>query len=74
MQGKDRKKRIENNTQQPPEGIEYRNLEKQERQIFNKLKKRFYSGRKAFGIHEANTLSKVCVLSERFTIDDKKIQ
>ena len=61
LQGKDRQKRIENNTQQAPEGIQYRNLGKQERQIFSKLKKRFCSGRKAFGIHEANTLSKVCV-------------
>ena len=36
---------------QAPEGIEYRNLGTQESQIFSKLKKRFCSGRKAFGIH-----------------------
>ncbi len=55
---------------QAPEGIEYRNLRTQESKIFSKLKKRFCSGRKAFGIHGANALSKVCVLSERFTIYD----
>lgn len=53
-----------------PEGIEYRNMGTQESQIFSKLKKRFCSGRKAFGIRGANALSKVCVLSERFKIDD----
>ena len=42
----------------------------QESQIFSKLKKRFCSGRKAFGIHGANALSKVCVLSEKFKIDE----
>lgn len=31
-----------------PEGIEYRNMGTQESQIFSKLKKRFWSGRKAF--------------------------
>ena len=46
---------------QAPEGIEYRNLGTQESQIFSKLKKRFCSERKAFGIHGANALSKVCV-------------
>lgn len=55
---------------QAPEGIEYRNLGTQESQIFSKLKKRFCSGRKAFGIHGANALSKVCVLSENFSIED----
>ena len=53
-----------------PEGIEYRNMGTQESQIFSKLKKRFCSGRKAFGIHGANALSKVCVLSEKFNIDE----
>ena len=53
-----------------PEGIEYRNMGTQESQIFSKLKKRFCSGRKAFSIHGANVLSKVCVLSEKFKIDD----
>ena len=42
----------------------------QESQIFSKLKKRFCSGRKAFGIHGANALSKVCVLSEKFKLED----
>lgn len=46
-----------------PEGIEYRNMGTQESQIFSKLKKRFCSGRKAFGIRGENALSKVCVLS-----------
>ena len=55
---------------QAPERIEYRNLGTQESQIFSKLKKRFCSGRKAFGLHGANALSKVCVLSEKITIDD----
>ena len=49
---------------------EYRNMGTQESQIFSKLKKRFCSGRKAFGIHGANALSKVCVLSEKFNIDE----
>ena len=53
-----------------PEGIEYRNMGTQESQIFSKLKKRFCSGRKAFGIHGANALSKVCVLSEKFKVED----
>ena len=52
------------------EGMEYRNMGTQESQIFSKLKKRFCSGRKAFGIHGANALSKVCVLSEKFKIED----
>ena len=55
---------------QAPEGIEYRNMGTQESQIFSKLKKRFCSGRKAFGIHGANALSKVCVLSEKFKIEE----
>ena len=53
-----------------PEGIEYRNMGTQESQIFSKLKKRFCSGRKAFSIYGANALSKVCVLSEKFKIDE----
>lgn len=53
-----------------PEGIEYRNMRTQESQIFSKLEKRFCSGRKAFSIHGANALSKVCVLSEKFKIDE----
>ena len=53
-----------------PKGIEYRNMGTQESQIFSKLKKRFCSGRKAFSIYGANALSKVCVLSERFKIDE----
>lgn len=53
-----------------PSGIEYRNMGTQESQIFSKLKKRFCSGRKAFGIHGANALSKVCVLSEKFRMED----
>ena len=53
-----------------PAGIEYRNMGTQESQIFSKLKKRFCSGRKAFGIHGANALSKVCVLSEKFKLED----
>lgn len=53
-----------------PEGIEYRNMGTQESQIFSKLKKRFCSGRKAFSIDGANALSKVCVLSEKFKIDE----
>ena len=53
-----------------PEGIEYRNMGTQESQIFSKLKKRFCSGRKAFGIRGTNALSKVCVLSEKFNIDE----
>jgi len=53
-----------------PEGIEYRNMGTQESQIFSKLKKRFCSGRKAFGIKGANGLAKVCVLNEKFKIDE----
>lgn len=53
-----------------PEGIEYRNMGTQESQIFSKLKKRFCSGRKAFGKHGANALAKICVLSEKFKIDE----
>ena len=53
-----------------PEGIEYRTLGTQESQIFSKLKKRFCSGRKAFGEHGANSLAKVCVLSEKFKLED----
>ena len=53
-----------------PEGIEYRNMGTQESQIFSKLKKRFCSGRKAFGEHGANALAKVCVLSEKFSLED----
>lgn len=53
-----------------PEGIEYRNMGTQESQIFSKLKNRFCSGRKAFGIKGANGLAKVCVLSEKFKIDE----
>jgi len=53
-----------------PEGIEYRNMGTQESQIFSKLKKRFCSGRKAFSEHGANALAKVCVLSEKFRIEE----
>lgn len=53
-----------------PEGIEYRNMGTQESQIFSKLKKRFCSGRKAFGLHGANGLAKVCVLNEKFSLED----
>ena len=53
-----------------PKGIEYRNMGTQESQIFSKLKKRFCSGRKAFGLHGANGLAKVCVLNEKFSLDD----
>ena len=53
-----------------PEGIEYRTMGTQESQIFSKLKKRFCSGRKAFGKHGANALAKVCVLSEKFSLED----
>ena len=42
----------------------------QESQIFSKLKKRFYSERKAFSIYGANALSKICVLNEKFTLQD----
>lgn len=48
-----------------PEGMEYRNMGTQESQIFSMLKKRFCSGRKAFSIHGANALSKICLLSEQ---------
>ena len=53
-----------------PEGIEYRNMGTQESQIFSKLEKRFCSGRKAFGEHGANALAKVCVLNEKFRLED----
>ena len=53
-----------------PEGIEYRNMGTQESQIFSKLKKRFCSGRKAFSELGANALAKVCVLSEKFRIEE----
>ena len=53
-----------------PEGIEYRNMGTQESQIFSKLKKRFCSGRKAFSKHGANSLAKICVLSEKFKIEE----
>ena len=53
-----------------PKGIEYRNMGTQESQIFSNLKKRFCSGRKAFSIRGANALSKICVLSEKFKIDE----
>ena len=53
-----------------PEGIEYRNMGTQESQIFSKLKKRFCSGRKAFSEHGANALAKICVLSEKFKLED----
>ena len=53
-----------------PEGIEYRNMGTQESQIFSKLKKRFCSGRKAFSEDGANALAKVCVLGEKFSLED----
>ena len=53
-----------------PEGIEYRNMGTQESQIFSKLEKRFCSGRKAFSEHGANALAKVCVLSEKFSLEE----
>lgn len=53
-----------------PQGIEYRNMGTQESQIFSKLKKRFCSGRKAFSKHGANALSKICILSEKFSIEE----
>lgn len=53
-----------------PEGVEYRNMGTQESQIFSKLKKRFCSGRKAFSEHGANALAKICVLSERFSLEE----
>ncbi len=53
-----------------PKGIEYRNMGTQESQIFSKLEKRFCSGRKAFSVHGANALAKVCVLSEKFSLED----
>ena len=53
-----------------PKGIEYRNMGTQESQIFSKLKKRFCSGRKAFGKHGANSLAKVCVLNEKFSLEE----
>ena len=53
-----------------PTGVEYRNLGTQESQIFSKLEKRFCSGRKAFSEHGANSLAKICVLSEKFSIEE----
>ena len=53
-----------------PEGVEYRNMGTQESQIFSKLKKRFCSGRKAFSEHGANALAKVCVLSEKLSLEE----
>ena len=53
-----------------PTGIEYRNMGTQESQIFSKLEKRFCSGRKAFSEHGANALAKVCVISEKFSIEE----
>lgn len=53
-----------------PSGVEYRNLGTQESQIFSKLEKRFCSGRKAFSEHGANSLAKICVLSEKFSIEE----
>ena len=53
-----------------PKGIEYRNMGTQESQIFSKLKKRFCSGRKAFGEHGANALAKVCVLNKTFSLEE----
>ena len=53
-----------------PKGIEYRNMGTQESHIFSKLEKRFCSGRKAFSEHGANALAKVCVLSEKFRIEE----
>lgn len=53
-----------------PKGIEYRNMGIQESQIFSKLKKRFCSGRKAFSEHGANALAKICVLKEKFRIEE----
>lgn len=53
-----------------PKGVEYRNMGTQESQIFSKLKKRFCSGRKAFSKHGANALAKICVLSEKFSLED----
>lgn len=35
-------------------------------------KKRFCSERKTFSIYRANSLSKVCVLSDKFKIDELK--
>ena len=53
-----------------PKGIEYRSMGTQESQIVSKLKNRFSSGRKAFGKHGANSLAKVCVLSEKFKLEE----
>lgn len=53
-----------------PKGIEYRTMGTQESQIFSKLKKRFCSGRKAFVKHGANALAKICVLSEKFKLEE----
>ena len=56
-----------------PEGVEYRNMGTQESQIFSKLKKRFCSGRKAFSKHGTNALAKICVLSEKFSLEELEI-
>lgn len=53
-----------------PKGIEYRNMGTQESQIFSKLEKRFCSGRKAFSEHGANALAKICVIREKFSIEE----
>ena len=53
-----------------PKGVEYRNMGTQESHIFSKLKKRFCSGRKAFSEHGANALAKICVLSEKFSLEE----
>lgn len=53
-----------------PKGIEYRTMGTQESHIFSKLEKRFCSGRKAFGEHGANALAKVCVLNEKFSLEE----
>lgn len=53
-----------------PKGIEYRTMGTQESQIFSKLKNRLCSGRKAFGKHGANALAKVCVLNEKFKLEE----
>ena len=53
-----------------PEGVEYRTMGTQESQIFSKMKKRFCSGRKAFSKQGANALAKICVLSEKFRLEE----
>lgn len=45
----------------------------QKSHIFNKLEKRFCSGRKAFSIHGENELRSVCVLREKFNMDKLEI-